>query len=437
MTVGPAVHPWKSNRILLVILLVALALRVGWAVTRPVSRAAIEILPDQQEYLSLGGSLLHGRYEFLDRRFDDTVRAFRMPGYPAFLALFGANVRAARVGQALLDTGTVLAIYLLAGPLTRGRSGSAPLLAAALVACNPFLIYFTGLVLSETLFTAMLVWGMFLLVKGNGGRGGSRVSTLVWLGGAVVLGISVLVRPSAVGLPLALGVCSVFLNRGRPRTYQSSRQRPGPAEARGAWPLPVLATMLFIVLLILLPWAIRNRLVLGQWVWLDTNSGFTLYDGYNPDATGASDQTFVNREPELQSLGEVDRSIYLTKKAIRYARSHVSNDLYLAVVKLVRTWSPAPLSAVFGKPGYQVIAVLYEAPFQILLILGLLRGKLPRSAKVFLIAPAIYLSTVHALTVGSLRYRIPVEPALAIVAVSWAGVRTGALRAAREEIVSA
>ena len=35
------------------------------------------------------------------------------------------------------------------------------------MAVNPFLIYFSGLILSETLFTAMMVWGMVLLLYGE------------------------------------------------------------------------------------------------------------------------------------------------------------------------------------------------------------------------------------------------------------------------------
>ena len=64
-----------------------------------------------------------------------------------------------RLAQALLDTSTVLAIYLLA---RRFREERGALVAAAIVAVNPFLIYFSGLVLSETLFTAMLAWGLYL-----------------------------------------------------------------------------------------------------------------------------------------------------------------------------------------------------------------------------------------------------------------------------------
>ena len=420
MESGPDKPRWRRRLVL--ILLVAFGLRLGWGLSRSVDEAALAVLPDQQDYLSLARNLLHGRgFQFLDKRFSDAVWAFRMPGYPLFVAACGANLCAARAVQAGLDTSTVLAIFILAMRFVSERHRwPVALAAAAIVAINPYLVYVSGLLLSETLFAAMLAWGMVLLVLGRGGRSGSWRDTLIWLAGGALLALSVLVRPSAAALPVLLGITAVFVNRAG----SSAGQRPNQGRAR--WPLPVGATMVLLVVLALLPWSLRNRHVLGRWVWLDTNAGFTLYDGYNPDATGGSDQSFIDREPELQVLNEVDRSDYLAQKAEEYALDHPKRACALAGAKLARTWSPLPLSSEFGRPAYRLIALIYSLPFDVLLILGLVRGELVRPAKVFLLAPAIYLSIVHALTVGSLRYRLPAEGPMAIIAASLLGARATA-----------
>ncbi len=127
---GPSDLIWYAGRVsalhrrwLVLILAVALALRVGWAVAQPRSAAAIDRLPDQREYLTLAEGLRHhGSLELFDARFGRTVIAYRLPGYPAFVAACGGSVLVVRLAQAAVDTVTVLATFLLA----RQLSGSLP-----------------------------------------------------------------------------------------------------------------------------------------------------------------------------------------------------------------------------------------------------------------------------------------------------------------------
>jgi 4-amino-4-deoxy-L-arabinose transferase-like glycosyltransferase len=417
------------------LLALGLAVRLGWGWVQPADDATIDRLPDQREYLSIARNLLAGRgLYFYDLRFNDTVHAFRTPGYPAFLAACVGSVRVVRVAQAVVDTSTVLAVYLLARALLRGNGNRpAALLAAGLVAFNPFLIYFSALLLTETLFTAMIAWGMLLLAIG--GRGGRLrlpdwalpdepphgmepaprpgLATLLWLAGGLLLSASALVRPSGAPLAVLLGIAAAFVNRPVGTAYQDHPQYRLP------WRLPVGSTMLLLTLLVLLPWAIRNRRLLGHWVWTTTNDGVTLYDGFNPDADGSSDQAFLRGMPQLAAMGEVGRSEYLSQKAKEFVREHPTRALQLAALKAGRTWSPVPLSREYGSTRNRIIALAYTAPFDLLVLAGLLGSSgLRRSAKVFLLLPAIYFTAVHMMSVGSVRYRLPVEPPMAVIAAS-------------------
>jgi len=384
-----------ARRLLTLILLAALALRLGWVLTRPIDDAAIDQLPDQREYLEAARGYLAGEgLSFSDPRFNDRVYAYRTPGYPLFVAALRGNVRAVRTAQALIDTSIVLAAYLLA---LRWLPPAASTLAAALVAFNPFLIYFSGLVLTETLFTAMLAWGMVLIL--------SR-STLVWLAGGVILALSVLVRPGAIAMPVMLGIVAALVNRGAGSAYHRR------------WPLPVGTTLLLLTLAALFPWAARNHRVLGEWIWTSTNGGITSYDGFNPDATGASDQSFVRAMPQLRGMSESQRDRYLTNQAQQFVREHPRDAIRLMGEKVLRTWSPRPLSSEFSLPLYVAAALAYALPLDLLVILGLARGTLPRAAKLFLMAPAIYFTVAAALSVGSLRYRIPAEVPMCVVGAS-------------------
>jgi 4-amino-4-deoxy-L-arabinose transferase-like glycosyltransferase len=365
----------------------------------PADRAFIDQLPDQVEYLQIADSLLAGDgFVVVDERYPtpQALLAQRMPGYPVLLAACAGAVEIARVLQALVETSTVLATFLLA---RRWLTSGASLLAAALVALNPFLIYFSNLLLSETAYTAILTWGMVGLARpGQRGR-------FWWLGmAALVLGVYI--RPSGAGLAIVLGLVSVFIHGRHPFAVHSR------------WPLPVGMTTLLMLVVVLLPWAVRNRIVLGEWVWLTTNHGITLYDGWHIDnTTGGSDQSFVARMPQLGLMNETERDAYLKQKAFAALREQPGRSVLLALKKMGRTWSPIPLSQT-DRPIYLLAGLVYTLPVFALALAALFATELPRHAKAFLLAPAAYLTLVHVASVGSVRYRLPAEPALAILAAA-------------------
>src|SRR5438552_19057924 len=78
---------------LVALLLAALALRLGWALSRPTDEATLDQLPDQREYLEVARSFLHGEgLSFVDPRFgNDRVYAYRTPGYPLLLSATGGS----------------------------------------------------------------------------------------------------------------------------------------------------------------------------------------------------------------------------------------------------------------------------------------------------------------------------------------------------------
>jgi hypothetical protein len=134
--------------------------------------------------------------------------------------------------------------------------------------------------------------------------------------------------------------------------------------------------------------------------------------------------------PLLMRMDEVERDAYLGQRAHEWIQGHPWQSIKLMSRKIARTWSPVPLSYEYGGNRLYVLAgLVYGLPFDLLVLVGLWKGGLPRSAQVILLIPAIYFTAIHALSVGSLRYRVPVEPPMAVIAGF--GASTIALRILR------
>lgn len=391
---------------ILAVLLLALLLRLGWGLTRSVAETDLATLPDQLEYLQLGRSLLAGNGLVLnDPRFPGPVYAHRTPGYPLLIALTGGSLPALRIAQALLDTLTVLAAYFLA---RRWVPSHAPIAALAVALC-PLLIFHTGLVLTETLFTTLLAWGVLLLLTPPRPPT-ARFREWPFFLGLVLLALAVLVRPGAVALPVLLAIASALT-------------RPQPVR------LPAATLALLLTALVLLPWAYRNHRVLGVWVWTTTNSGITAYDGWNPAANGASDQgPFIAAMPHLASLTETQRDAHLHELARHFRQENPRRIPTLALQKVLRTWAPAPAPAPDRPTTHLAAGWAYAALVWPLALIGILRFRYTPhpldplttkpAVKLVLLLPALYFTAAAILTVGSVRYRLPAEPLLAVLAAA-------------------
>ena len=403
------------------LLLIAVVLRLAYSATKSNDPASLINLPDQVEYWQIARSVLQGEgLRFDDPATSEFLYAFRMPGYPLFVAACGAVLPIVRTAQAGLDGASVLAVYFLARRL---RGPTAGIVAGLLVALHPYLIYFSATLLSETLFAALLTWGTICLLSYR-----QKVRLL----GVVVLLSGVFVRPSAIGLGIAAAGMALYGGR-RPAMRAVTAMAAAAAVLAGALGL----------------WAVRNDHVLRHaaflpktngltaYVWTTTNSGYTAYDSFNPAADGSSDQKAFrvtmtdpavaaaidvpltqpyHQWEALRLIGEVGRDRLFNRLAWDYARQHPARAATLAFAKLARFWSPWPMSSDFGDWKYVLVGSAFVVPFFGLVVVGIRRGGLGRRATLILLLPAIYFSVVHCVFVGSLRYRVPCDVPLAVLA---------------------
>ena len=229
--------------------------------------------PDSDGYWDLGQRLAAQRpYEYGGREF----RVFRAPGYPVVLAgLFrcaGLEVPVmwARGVGAGLGTLAVMGVMWWAGMMFDGRTG---VIAGMLAAIYPGAIGMSVFVLAEALFCPLMVlqlacWTAATRQSATGGQ-------VMWgLMAGVACGLAILTRPSwLLFLPFAWGLVLLFCG---------DRRR----QAR------IGLCLVGAICVTMLPWWIRNDRAVGHFVPTTLQMGASLYDGWNPAATGASDMYF-------------------------------------------------------------------------------------------------------------------------------------------------
>ncbi|MFN0136225.1 MAG: ArnT family glycosyltransferase [Phycisphaerae bacterium] len=393
----------KSLAIGGIITALALLLRIGWIAINWSRTGATLAYPDEQLHWEIASRLVNeGVMATADGRF-----VARMPLYPLYLALFAPlgdiGVLAARVGQALLGAATAWLGFRWA--LT-ALGPAAAIVAGALIAIEPYSIFFSALLLTEVPYTfvgflfAYAAWRIANAPE----LASKQLGLLVGLSGAA----AILLRPSAALLVPATWLLLFALD---------------PLRRRGGLRMGMYG---LILLTLMLPWGLRNRAVVGDFAWLSANGGLTLYDGQGPQARGDSDQSFLQSMPELAAMGEVQRDAHLRDLAIAHMRRDPGRVLELAWAKFLRTWSLAPNVAEHRSGMTAIVSAAFTgavllgsaiALLRLCIAAGESRARLLRfHAMIWL--PVVYYTLLHCVYVGSLRYRVPVMPMVELAAAA-------------------
>ena len=255
-------------------LAVALALRLLFSLVYWVNQP---LTHDEHEYLGLGQSLAAGRgfvYDEPASPGEAPERFGRAPIYPVFVSVFahGTGVAgvivAVKIAQAVLGTLAVLLIAILARRIA-GPAATAP--AAWIAAVYPPLVWTTGFIWSETLYSVLALGNVLLLGSLIDGPSAlprtTTAQTARRLAAAgVVGGLAALTRPAHVFFLLLVGLWLLFTRRAQ-------------------W----AAIVAIGAVLVIAPWTARNYVTYGRPVLIASEGGVTFWTGNHPLAIGEGD----------------------------------------------------------------------------------------------------------------------------------------------------
>ncbi len=325
------------------LLLVALVLRLGVAVFVPVPADFVALMEPGRT----AENLASGRgytFDFYGLRPQAPLQAFLPPLHPWLVALalqFARPDLAYGLFQAFLGTLTVWLLYRLATEMAGLRVGMLTGWGAALYPSHVLLV---GQPHSTVLHAFCLV----------------AVLLACW---------RVLKRPTMKRALLTGGLVGVFA-LGRPQVMLLLPMIVGwlwlnEVRGRQLW----LAAMGIVAAaaVVVLPWCLRNTLLLGRPTFISTNGGVTFWNGNNPFTTGSAHDVYADKlaayrrverdsslpdvyqhpepypfppeiEARVQTISELelDRAAY--RAGLDYIRQNPADWLRLELRKLVSFW---------------------------------------------------------------------------------------------------
>jgi 4-amino-4-deoxy-L-arabinose transferase-like glycosyltransferase len=417
---------------LLGLVLAAIFVRVAYVWTLPADHLQWS---DEQEFDEIAWRLAStGRYESAPYR--------ATPALPWFLAavyrVTGHSYRAVRVAQSVSAGIIVLAVYGIGASLFTRATG---FVAAVGAAFYPPLIYLSGVLYAEHLFTVLLLSTVFGFVKWW------QTHQLRWVVMAGVgLGLGALCRPVFLAFaPLAAAYVGWAV------------------QARLRW--QSIAVLVAAVCMIVCPWTVRNAVTFHHFVPISTGLGLHLWRGNNDVSRGDADDRLLlpgggmlrqrinelpsNEQREAALAEERDLEVALMQTArvasapsnrwdlvtfdhvlqsagTKWMAYHPGDVLWLSGMRMLSLYSAFTRTNTPTEDASRRNKIIAGISFYPVLVLGLIGAVVAwhtQPASVVVHAAILAGTVVYLLTTACTRFRLPLDPLwilLASVTVMWA-----------------
>jgi 4-amino-4-deoxy-L-arabinose transferase-like glycosyltransferase len=352
------------------------------------------------------------------------------PGYPAILAvpykLFGHDPAYGRVLNVVAAGVSIALVYAIGRRLFSPQVG---LIAAALLAVFPGQIYFASLIVTESVFTALLLALVWVLVVITDGPRPPPLRAAVGVG--LLLGAMALVRSEGVMLVL---VAVVFWRLLVPSWRAMA---------------PHIGLLLLGTALVVAPWTVRNYVTMGGFVPISSGGSHTFWAGHHANIYAdnflGDIAAALAREREYEELPYPERELRferdLLDEALRYAFTHPGTELKnlrLKAYYLFRDDSSAldwiQTRPTIPKGDVRIFSALANGFYYLVLLLAVLgvaldrRWRDRRHVLLFLVM-GVWVAT-HLLFLPNPRYHAPLAPIISLAAACGAVALYERLRSA-------
>ncbi len=287
--------------------------------------------------------------------------------------------------------------------IARALGGNAvAALAAPMLALYPLGVYTVGTLYPETLGSVLVLAGLAATIKAR-----SSAKPYWWATAAgASFGYLILTIPNA-WIPLVAALA--WLALGRRRLWR-------------------VASCVFIVaLLVVSVWVVRNEATMHQFIPVTDASGINLLQANSDHASiragVATNTNGYTAEAAHQGItSETGLESFYRTQALDWARSHPARAVQLYVERVADYFAPYDSVATKSQQSKSedALAIVSFLPLLILLLIRLLRWRSDRPESIERLLIWIYLlnAPIAALFVTRVRYRVPFDELLIIIAAS-------------------
>jgi 4-amino-4-deoxy-L-arabinose transferase-like glycosyltransferase len=363
-----------KDRPLLAVLLFAFIVRLMFMWIYPDQH-----FPDAAAYKAIGEEIFAGKM---------ITNNIYMPLYPMWSYITGGGIV-----QILMDIVisviSVWLIFLLSFCLFKDRL--AAILSSIIAALYPHFLFYSVSGLTEVFYTFLLLLSFLLFYKKK------------FFMAIIISILALLVRPTFDFLNPILIILFV-----------------GFVHASG-WRKVVQYLSIYAIayIVIMSPWWVHQYQKYDEFIRLNLGDGIVLYSGNNPlNKTGGG---IVDTDVDISGFNNEKNPVIRNNKmraaAIEYIVENPVRFVELSWLKFNRFWRLWPHTQYYQQ-WYVVAASLLSYGVVLFLAIGFMLRNAKRHFRKLtpIFALFTYLTLVHMITIGSIRYRFPLEPFLIIFA---------------------
>lgn len=433
----------RESRWLIALVFIGIALRIILMMVR-----ASDLKTDPDGYVAHAETLLQNGQFCVPGTEHPT--AFRPPLYPILLAALMLVGLKASVAVALINLASTALLIIATWWMARvaGLRGRWPNIAAAAAGCDPLLIRYSVLPMTETISAAFLAVGLLKMYRlwiaqTDNSFVGSDLGSLATneqlvespLRSAVAAGMCF--GLGGLCRPVILLTCAVVSAVTMARTIFLWERFRNPATRRRTVALSFVPAL--VATAVLMPWVVRNAIVFQHFIPATTHGGYTLLLANNPvfyqevvqqpgqpawqgESLDRWQQQMIqemrNGGIELDSETDADRWQY--QKAIQYIGGDRIGFLHAVELRWKRFWALRPSVEQANSPAaFTMLAAVWYGIVFVRLAVSLLLCMFRRVADIHVLWWAILsFLLLHSFYWTNTRMRAPLAAAIVILSVA-------------------